>query len=126
MNFKLNWFVPLSLAVALTGCGGGQKATEEKAPAAPAPAATATVDPATAGEISGTIAFDGAAPAKIRIRMDAVPACTEASKEPVYSEEVVVNDNKTLRNVFVYVKEDRKSTRLNSSHIQKSRMPSSA
>ena len=104
MKSKLNWIVPLAFALTLAGCGGGEKATtEEKAPAAPA--ATTTVDPATAGEISGTIAFDGAAPAKVRIRMDAVPACTEASKEPVYSEEVVVNDNKTLRNVFVYVKE---------------------
>ena len=32
----------------------------------------------------------------------------------------------TWRNLYVYVGTDRKSTRLNSSHIQKSRMPSSA
>lgn len=37
--------------------------------------------------------------------MDAVPACTEANPDPVFVQEVVVNDNDTLRNVFVYVKE---------------------
>jgi plastocyanin len=96
----------LSLGLILVGCGGGEKAAEKPAEApAAAPAATATVDPATAGEIAGKISFEGAKPTPQRIRMDAVPACTEKSKEPKFTEEVVVNDNGTLRNVFVYVKE---------------------
>ena len=107
MRSKLNWLVPLFLTISLAGCGGSKTEEKSSAPAAPAaaPAPAAAIDPATAGEVTGSVSFEGAAPAKIRIRMDAVPACTEASKEAVFSEEVVVNDNKTLRNVFVYVKD---------------------
>ena len=36
--------------------------------------------------------------------MDADPICASLHVEPVYAETVVVNDNGTLRNVFVYVK----------------------
>ena len=100
-RFRLLGLSALSLGLALTGCGGGQQTTETPA-AAPTPAATAAVDPATAGEITGKIAFEGTKPTAARIRMDAVPAC---GKEPTFVEEVVVNDNGTLRNVYVYVKE---------------------
>ena len=93
--------------VALAGCGGQQTPPAEQASesAAPAAAPSAPIDPATVGEITGKISFQGQAPAPVRIRMDAVPACTETNKEPVFSEEVVANDNGTLRNVFVYVKD---------------------
>lgn len=37
--------------------------------------------------------------------MAADPVCQQQHTEPVYSEAVVVNDNGTLRHVFVYVKE---------------------
>ena len=104
MRAKLFWFTSATLGLVLTGCGGGAPPAEQtQTPAAPA--ATATVDPATAGEIMGKVSFEGTKPAQQRIRMEAVPACVEANKEPVYVEEVVVNDNGTLRNVFVYVKE---------------------
>lgn len=93
----------LSLGLILAGCGGGQQTSNAPAESgAPAAAPTATVDPATAGEITGKIAFDGAKPKVVPIRMDAVPAC---GKGPAFVEEVVVNDNGTLRNVYVYVKE---------------------
>jgi plastocyanin len=93
----------LSLGLILAGCGGGEKAAEKPAEApAAAPAATTTVDPATAGEITGKISFEGTAPTPSRIRMDAVPAC---GKEPTFTQEVVVNSNGTLSNVFIYVKE---------------------
>lgn len=107
MRSKLNWFVPLFLAISLVGCGGSKTSTEEKssAPAAPAAAPAAAIDPATVGEVTGSVSFDGQAPAKVRIHMDAVPACTETNKQPVFTEDVVVNDNKTLGNVFVYVKD---------------------
>jgi hypothetical protein len=108
MRSTLRIIVPALLALSLTACGS-KSSTEEKssAPAAPSAAepAAAPIDAATAGEVTGTVSFDGQAPQKIRIRMDAVPACTEANKDPVYAEEVVVNDNKTLKNVFVYVKD---------------------
>jgi plastocyanin len=106
MRTKLFWFAPATLGLVLTGCGGGAPpAAEQPAAETPAAAPTATVDPATAGEIIGKVSFTGTKPTMPRIRMDAVPACTEANSEPVYSEEVVVNDNGTLRNVYVYVKE---------------------
>jgi len=107
MKSRLNWLILFFLTVSLAGCGGTKPSTEEKpgSAATPAAAPAAPIDQATVGEITGQVAFEGQAPAKVRIRMDAVPACTEANKEPVYSEEVVVNDNKTLRNVFVYVKD---------------------
>src|SRR5882724_2903702 len=105
MKFKLSWLVLFVLAVALVGCGGN-KATEESKEAAPATpaAAPAAVNPDTVGEISGMVSFEGTAPPRVRIKMDAVPACTQANKEPVMTEEVVVNENKTLKNVFIYVK----------------------
>ena len=41
-------------------------------------------------------------------------------------DEKMLGKGDTLPSVNTLIKEDRKSTRLNSSHIQKSRMPSSA
>ena len=108
ITYRLNWFIPLFLAVSLVGCGGGNKpATEEKpsgGPTATAPAAA--INPETVGEITGQVGFEGQAPQRVRIRMDAVPACVEANKgQPLFTEEVEVNDNKTLKDVFVYVKD---------------------
>ena len=103
---RLVWLASLLFTVTFLGCGGGQPPAEQPSTSsAPAAAPAAPIDPATAATVTGKVSFEGQAPAKVRIRMDAVPACTEASKEPAFSEEVVVNDNKTLRNVFVYVKE---------------------
>jgi len=58
-----------------------------------------------AGNITGKINFAGAKPAATMIKMNADPQCTKmhASKD-VPSEITVVNPNKTLRYVFVYVK----------------------
>ncbi|MBI2816671.1 MAG: carboxypeptidase regulatory-like domain-containing protein [Acidobacteria bacterium] len=105
MRSTCRFFVPALLALSLMGCGSKPPAEETSSTAPAAAPAAAPVDPATAAEITGTVSFEGQAPSRVRIRMDAVPACTEASKEPVFSEEVVVNDNKTLRDVFVYVKD---------------------
>ena len=107
MRTKLFGFSSLMLTVILAGCGGGTPAPPAEQAAAPAPSAapSAPIDPATAATITGKVSFEGARPTMPRIRMDAVPACTEASKEPVYSQEVVVNDNGTLRDVYIYVKE---------------------
>lgn len=103
---KLSGIFSLALALVLAGCGGGTQAPPaEQAASTPAAAPSAPVDPATAATITGKVLFEGTKPVMPRIRMDAVPACVEASKEPVYSEEVVVNDNGTLRDVYVYVKE---------------------
>ncbi len=105
---RSKWMGLLSLSVALVfaaACSQQQPTTTSEQPAAVAAPTAAPVDPATAATITGKVNFDGQAPSRVRIRMDAVPACTETNKEPVFSEEVVVNDNKTLRDVFVYVKD---------------------
>ena len=101
------WLVALSIALTFAGCGGGDQAATEQAggDAASSAQPVTQVDPATAATITGRVAFTGERPRQIRIRMDAVPACTQANSDPVFVQEVVVNDNDTLQNVFVYVKE---------------------
>ena len=61
--------------------------------------------PAMAGDVTGTVSFDGAAPKPNRLRMDADKICSRAHKDAVMSEEVVLNANGTLKNVLVYVKD---------------------
>jgi plastocyanin len=60
---------------------------------------------ASAGDVTGKVAFKGKAPEMSRLRMDADRFCKSAHKSPVVSEEVVVNKNGTLKNVLVYVKD---------------------
>lgn len=58
-----------------------------------------------AGNISGKVNFGGKAPAPVKIKMNADQKCMKmhGGKE-VVSDQVVINSNKTLKNVFVYVK----------------------
>ncbi len=99
-----------SLTLFLFACGGGGEqrpadSTESK-PAEGTPSGpVTTVDPATAATIAGKVSFEGEKPKPRQIRMDAEASCATLHKEPVYAEEVVVNDNNTLQYVFVYVKE---------------------
>jgi len=80
----------------------GAASAQAAAPAA-APAAAA---PATGGAtVTGKVSFDGTAPQMPQIKMDADAYCKAEHKEPVYEQEVVVNPNKTLEWVLVYVKE---------------------
>lgn len=60
--------------------------------------------PLFAGTVTGKVNFTGTAPAAEPINMDADPTCAAAHAEPQMTEEVVVNSDNTLRNVFVYVK----------------------
>src|SRR5258708_7653628 len=60
---------------------------------------------AMAGTVTGKAAFTGTAPAPAPIDMNADPYCASANTTPVNNEDVVVNSNGTLKNVFVYVKE---------------------
>lgn len=88
--------------LAFTGCGGGETKTEEKKADAPAPAAA--IDDANAGAVTGKVAFAGTKPTAKNISMEATPACSKAHTTPQKSEDVVVNDNGTLRYTFVWVK----------------------
>lgn len=60
---------------------------------------------AVGSAVTGKVIFEGTAPAPQPIRMDADPVCLLQHKEGASSEEVIVNSNGTLKNVFVYVKQ---------------------
>jgi plastocyanin len=118
------WRSSLWIAVLVAiGCGGGRPqdasattdagATEPpvrlaEAPAASSPAAPAAPSGAPAaggGTVTGSIRFEGTAPAPTKVQMSADPICAQAHSSPVMTEDVVVNANGTLKNVVVYVKE---------------------
>jgi len=92
------------LVFALAGCGGGGEQTQASGDSGEAKAA-AVVDPATAGAITGVVRFEGTAPANEAIDMSAEPACAQKHPSTPTKQTVIVNDNRTLRNTFVYVKE---------------------
>jgi len=100
-------FVASVAIVAMSGCGGGGEEAGggemTSAPAASAPAA-ATVDPATAGTLTGKATLEGEAPDQQAIQMGADPVCARMHSSPVTTEFVVTNADGTLANVFVYVK----------------------
>ena len=101
---RARWFYLASaalLTVWLAACGGKKEETQP-APAAPA---AAPVDTANAGELNGKVTLDGAAPKVAVIKMNAEPFCLSQHKEPVYSQDVVVDSGNTLENVIVYVKQ---------------------
>ena len=95
----------LSLAVAAAACGGGSSSS---APAS-SPAATPAgqkVDPATAGNITGTVTLDGTAPKNAEIKMNADPVCQKENTTAQFQETFNVgSDGKSLANTFVYVKD---------------------
>jgi plastocyanin len=102
----------LSVCAALTlllfACGGRDQKPAETAESTPAEGTPSgpvtTVDPATAATITGKVSFEGEKPKPRQIRMDAEASCAALHKEPVYGEELVVNDG-ALQYVFVYVKD---------------------
>lgn len=61
--------------------------------------------PAVAGSLTGRVNFKGARPAPLKIDMGADKKCLKLSAgQDAVSDQVVVNANNTLKNVFVYVK----------------------
>jgi plastocyanin len=84
----------LLTALTLTAC--------KKSPAPNVATPTPAVNPATAGTITGTVHFDGAAPKRLPIDMSMDPACSLAT-EPNLTEQVLVA-NHALANVYVYIK----------------------
>jgi plastocyanin len=82
---------------------------QAKAPAAPEktpekPPVYFSVDPATAGVLTGKVRFTGKRPPKKTVDMDEDPTCQQLHHTPVSDNAVEVNRNGTLANVFIYVK----------------------
>ena len=99
--------VGLACALTLAGCGGGGEAPKQAE--APAPAAgggaAAMPDEANGATITGKVTFDGAKPTAKSIDMSANPVCMRAhASSPAKTEDAVVNDNGTLKYVFVWIK----------------------
>ena len=114
MQKKIALVACVSLLLFLVlGCGGGGEKTAQKTETGKAPAtsqAPAGGQPASSSDpmnavIKGTIVLEGTAPKAEAIKMDADPVCKGLHSAPVYSQEVVGNDNGTLRWVMVYVKD---------------------
>lgn len=93
-----------SLLLLLAGCGGGGGESAPQAQKAPEQKAAGTDISAFTSAIKGTIQFKGTAPDRKRIRQDQECGALHGD-QPVLSEDVVVNNNGTLKYVFVYVKE---------------------
>lgn len=55
--------------------------------------------------IKGKVNFEGTAPTPATIPMNADPFCQGMHPQAVTSEDIIVNANNTLKNVFIYVKE---------------------
>lgn len=105
---KVKWPVlvvgTLALAAALISCGNKQGTNET--PVANAPAGK-SVDPTTAGSITGTIKLDGTPPKMKVINMAAEPTCAEDHvTQPAMTEDVVPGEDGTLQNVVVYLQGD--------------------
>ena len=60
---------------------------------------------AEAATIKGKVAFEGTPPPLATLQSGSDPACASLHPQGIQSEEVVVNSNGTLKNVFVWVKE---------------------
>ena len=85
-----------SVTLLAAGCGG--------AAPAPTPATAPTIDPATAGVITGTVRLDGTPPAAQMIRMDGDRTCAKlVPGAQRATERYVVGSGGTLANVFVHV-----------------------
>ena len=100
-SHQISRWICIMLFLFAAACGGGGEGGAVEDDEA---GASAVVDPATAGRVSGTINFTGTAPEPQLIQMDAEPVCLEQYDEGPFTQDVVVNDNGTLANVFIYVK----------------------
>lgn len=82
------------------GCGGDEEVPGEEGLQVEE---TADVVPAGSATVEGVVRFEGMPPERQRINQ--ARECEELHEEPVLTDNVVVNDDGTLRHVFVYVRE---------------------
>ena len=58
-----------------------------------------------AGSLTGRVNFQGKAPKKKTLKMDADPICGASHKEPPYRQSFIMNEDGYLKNVMVYLKD---------------------
>jgi plastocyanin len=104
-EFQRNRFLSTMVVVLFVAAGCGGDGGGDGAAAGGSAVTESPVDAATAGHISGSVSFSGAAPSATVIDMSSEPVCAEQYSSPPVQETVKVNENGTLANVFVYVKE---------------------
>ena len=104
-NQKFNLALFVFLTIFMVACGGGETTEAPAAESAPDVASGLTPDLSEAGSIAGKVNFTGKKPKMPRIRMSAEPICEAKHSGPTYSQEVSVNEDGTLQNVFIWVKE---------------------
>ena len=105
-RFELRGVLAPTLALlVMAGCGGGDGGGASGGGGAGGGAVENPVDAATAGNIAGSVVFEGDAPSMATIDMSGESVCAAKHASTPMAEEVVVNGNGTLANVFVYVKE---------------------
>lgn len=109
-------FAILSMLAVLACGGGGEPAAGggEAGDAEQPEAGGEVIDPATitdGGNVAGTVNFTGEAPEAGTVQMSADPYCLNQHADPVSNARVVVNENETLRDVFIYVKEGLEGSR---------------
>jgi plastocyanin len=71
---------------------------------APSPV-TFQVDAATAGTIIGKVEFVGKKPPRQTVKMESDPQCAKLHTSVMTDDTIAVNNNGTLANVFVYIKQ---------------------
>jgi plastocyanin len=91
----------LILTMSVSGCSKKSEPTEQ--PSASAQQAPTAIDQSTVGAITGKISYTGEKPKPKVIHMDTEAACAAANSGPVYTQDLEVNSNNTLKDVFVWV-----------------------
>jgi plastocyanin len=97
-SHRITPFLLLPAVLLVLGCPGDD-------PDRPPPADQVQIDPATAGQVVGTISFDGERPAPQPIDMRGEAACAEKHDGQPVDRPVAVGDGGGLKNVYVYVRE---------------------
>ena len=89
----------LVVMVMAAACGSGSSDTKPAAPTGK------RVDAATAGSISGSVRFDGPAPALETVRVSTDKNCVQDAGPNPQSDAVLIAADGALKNSFVYVKD---------------------
>ena len=104
MHYLRNLIVLSLGAVVVLACGGGGDVPSPAPAETPAAPVGKSVDPSTAGSVSGRVNYAGEPGKRIRIRMTADPNCAGQHSSPVYAQNLEINENGTLQYAFVFVK----------------------